>query len=64
MKASEIALEHIRESIYTADALRMKSAAVLVSDLKVLLSLAEMVEMNEQMSTTVDRSASEPVPNR
>ena len=63
MKASEIALEHIRESINTADALRMKSSAVLVSDLKVLLSMAEMVEMNEQMSTA-NRSASEAVPNR
>ena len=43
MNASEPALEHIRNSIQTAEALKMRSCAVLVSDLKRLLELAESV---------------------
>lgn len=41
MKTPEAALEHIRETINSAEALRMKSAAVLIADLKVLLKMAE-----------------------
>jgi hypothetical protein len=41
MSESVTALEHIRLSITRADALRMRSSAVLVADLKILLKIAE-----------------------
>ena len=41
MNAAELALQHVRNSIQTADALNMKSCAVLVTDLKRLLEIAE-----------------------
>ncbi len=41
MNASELALEHVRNSIQTADALNMRSCAVSVADLKRLLEIAE-----------------------
>jgi len=50
MKAPQVALEHIRKSINTADALRMKSSAVLVEDLKVLLNVVENSFREQSMS--------------
>jgi hypothetical protein len=41
MEANESALERIRKAINTADALHMRSSAVLVTDLKRLLDLAD-----------------------
>jgi hypothetical protein len=41
MNAFEPELEHIRNSIQTAEALKMRSCAVLVADLKRLLEIAE-----------------------
>jgi hypothetical protein len=41
MTPQQLALEHIRKCINTADALRMMSSAVLVRDLKILLKMAE-----------------------
>jgi hypothetical protein len=41
MNAAEPELEHIRNSIQTAEALEMRSCAVLVTDLKRLLEIAE-----------------------
>jgi hypothetical protein len=60
MKASQAALEHIRKSINTADALRMKSSAVLVADLKVLLNMAESA-IQDQSVVLEGRPANEPV---
>ena len=60
MKAPQIALEHIRKSINTADALRMKSSAVLVEDLRVLLNIAESAIQDESMSFE-GRSTSKPM---
>jgi hypothetical protein len=42
MKAQQIAIDNIRKSIDTADRLSMKSSAVLVADLKILLKIAEV----------------------
>jgi hypothetical protein len=41
MNESVTALEHFRLSIARAEALRMRSSAVLVADLKILLKIAE-----------------------
>ncbi|MDR5774455.1 MULTISPECIES: hypothetical protein [unclassified Caballeronia] len=45
MKAVQFALERIRKSINTADALNMRSSAVLVSDLRLLVEIAETAEL-------------------
>jgi hypothetical protein len=58
MKAPQVALEHIRKSINAADALRMKSSAVLVEDLKVLLVVAESV-FQERATSFAEHGTSE-----
>jgi hypothetical protein len=55
MNASEPALEHIRNSIQTAEALKMKSCAVLVADLKRLLDMAENA-MRDRPDTSSDEA--------
>jgi hypothetical protein len=63
MKGSETALENIRDSINTAEALRMKSSAVLVRDLKILLELAESAAASDQ-EAFVERLSARPEPGR
>jgi hypothetical protein len=53
MKPCDIALAHIREAIDSADVLRVKSSAVLVSDLKILLQIADTAIQHEQVQTVV-----------
>jgi hypothetical protein len=62
MKAPQLALEHIRAAINLADALRMRSSAVLVADLKVLLRIAESVDQNTGVSVARP-TANEPESN-
>jgi hypothetical protein len=50
VKAPQLALEHIRAAINLADALRMRSSAVLVADLKVLLKIAESADRQTGVS--------------
>lgn len=47
MKAQQLALERIRKSINTADALNMKSSAVLVADLHVLMDIVDRFDLEE-----------------
>ncbi|SAL62070.1 hypothetical protein [Caballeronia humi] len=47
MKAQQLALERIRKSINTADALNMKSSAVLVADLHVLMDMVDRFDLEE-----------------
>lgn len=61
MKAPQIALENIRKSINTADRLSMKSSAVLVEDLKVLLNMAERAIQEEAASFGGGHVASKPM---
>ncbi|SAL07978.1 hypothetical protein AWB81_08472 [Caballeronia arationis] len=53
MEARDLALTHIREAIVSADVLRVKSSAVLVSDLKILLEIAETAIQDEGMKPIV-----------
>jgi hypothetical protein len=62
MKASQLALDHIRAAINLADALRMRSSAVLVADLKVLLKIAESADQHTGVSVARPK-ASEPESN-
>ena len=49
MNSPEPALDHVRNSIQTADALGMRACAVLVTDLKRLLALAESAILEKQV---------------
>jgi hypothetical protein len=53
MTPQQLALEHIRKCINTADALRMMSSAVLVRDLKILLKMAESAIQDQSGSLGV-----------
>jgi hypothetical protein len=53
MTPQQLALEHIRKCINTADALRMMSSAVLVRDLKILLKMAESAIQDQPAATGV-----------
>jgi hypothetical protein len=59
MKAQQIAFDNIRKSIDTADRLSMKSSAVLVADLKILLKIAEAAI--NQSAPVAGRSSTIPV---
>jgi hypothetical protein len=66
MTPQQLALEHIRKCINTADALRMMSSAVLVRDLKILLKMAESAIQDQPDSfgvrVTNDASATQALP--
>jgi hypothetical protein len=57
MEANESALERIRKAINTADALHMRSSAVLVSDLKCLLDLADQYYPDALLKTDASSQA-------
>ncbi|SAL05125.1 hypothetical protein AWB81_07030 [Caballeronia arationis] len=46
MKEPQLAIDRIRKSINTADALNMRSSAVLVADLHVLLDIVDSVHLD------------------
>ncbi|HVW51209.1 MULTISPECIES: hypothetical protein [unclassified Trinickia] len=48
MNVYDAALEHVRNSIGTAEVLGLKSCAILVSDLKLLLEVLEEAVRNQQ----------------
>ncbi|MBU6489148.1 MAG: hypothetical protein KGQ57_15205 [Burkholderiales bacterium] len=48
MNVYDAALEHVRNSIGTAELLGLKSCAILVSDLKLLLEVLEEAVRNQQ----------------
>jgi hypothetical protein len=48
MNVYDAALEHVRNSIGTAEVLGLKSCAILVSDLKLLLEMLEDALRNQQ----------------
>jgi hypothetical protein len=54
MKSDELSVERVQLLVERADRLRMQSAAVPLSDLKVLLRMCETV--NEQRNATSARS--------
>jgi hypothetical protein len=67
MTPQQLALEHIRKCINTADALRMMSSAVLVRDLKILLKMAESALQDQSGSfgvrlTNDDASTTQALP--
>lgn len=51
MNVYDAALGHVRNSIGTAEVLGLKSCAILVSDLKLLLELLEDAMRNQQSGT-------------
>ncbi|HTH77170.1 MAG TPA: hypothetical protein VL635_22500 [Trinickia sp.] len=51
MNVYDAALEHVRNSIGTAEVLGLKSCAILVSDLKLLLEMLEEAIREQQSST-------------
>lgn len=51
MNVYDAALEHVRNSIGTAEVLGLKSCAVLVTDLKLLLEMLEDALRNQQGGT-------------
>jgi hypothetical protein len=51
MNVYDAALEHVRNSIGTAEVLGLKSCAILVSDLKLLLEMLEGTMRDQQSST-------------
>ena len=51
MNVYDAALEHVKNSIGTADVLGLKSCAILVSDLKLLLEMLEDALRNQQGGT-------------
>ena len=51
MNVYDAALDHVRNSIGTAEVLGLKSCAILVSDLKLLLELLEDAMRNQQSGT-------------
>ncbi|WP_158244252.1 hypothetical protein [Trinickia dabaoshanensis] len=51
MNVYDAALEHVRNSITTAEVLGLKSCAILVSDLKLVLEMLEDAVRNQQGGT-------------
>ncbi len=51
MNVYDAALEHVRNSVGTAEVLGLKSCAILVSDLKLLLEVLEDAMRNQQPAT-------------
>ncbi|WP_206952548.1 hypothetical protein [Trinickia acidisoli] len=51
MNVYDAALEHVRNSIGTAEVLGLKSCAILVSDLKILLEMLEDASRDQQSGT-------------
>jgi hypothetical protein len=60
MKAQQLAIDRIRKSINTADALNMRSSAVLVADLHVLLDIVDSVHFDADIAQDGAYVASEP----
>ena len=51
MNVYDAALEHVRNSVGTAEVLGLKSCAILVSDLKLLLEMLEDAMRNQPSGT-------------